>query len=313
MSAQLISRRLVGNLAAGFVSLVGLMTDPRASTADEPQYQLQYRFQPNQFVYYEVTQAMTITAETGSYKNTARHDAQTIKHFRVLSVDESRQATIEAVIDQTRMEARFSEGDPPVESPAVLFDSTSGQPAPQQFQSVEAAIGKPTVRMLVSATGELLKVQNLQTASPNGAPAIDDQNAKNFLIILPASPVKVGDVWKDKITVPVTVSPGLHQPITLQRQYTLAEVRGSIAVLELKTSVLTPVNDSRLEAQLIQRTPRGKIEFDMERGLILSQNLTIQGESLNAGGNSVKLKAASQSTEKLLENPPKLASNAAGR
>ena len=100
-----------------------------------------------------------------------------------------------------------------------------------------------------------------------------DDASENFLDTLPDHPVHIGDVWKDDIKVPVSISKDLHQKLILRRYYRLESVDGNVATIHLSTSELSPVADPMIRAQLIQKLPEGKILFDMAKGVVTSRDL----------------------------------------
>jgi hypothetical protein len=103
------------------------------------------------------------------------------------------------------------------------------------------------------------------------------------------------------LEVPVTVgSGGLTQLVKVQRVFTLTRVTGQKATISLKSVILTPVNDPQIEAQLVQRTPTGTLEFDLQQGLFLSQELTAEKSVLNAFGGQSALQATSITQERLI-------------
>ncbi len=113
------------------------------------------------------------------------------------------------------------------------------------------------------------RVSPLPGVSPS--PATDP--SESFLDLLPAKPVHVGDEWFDDIKIKVMISRELTQKITLRRRYTLESVNGNVATIHLQTVEITPVQEPQIRAQLVQRTPEGKITFSLERGAITARDL----------------------------------------
>jgi hypothetical protein len=265
------------------------------SPGEGPSQRLAYKFAPGQFAHYEVTSNMKIITQKGTVQAVAKNDSQSWKQLRVVTVDDEGNATLEPVITRVKMRAQFDN------LPEVTWDSQADPAPPKDFAAVAAQIGRAHARVVVSPNGELLKITALAGAPDHIAAAADKADPKyNFLVVLPKEPIGVGAVWKDRFQVPVTVGMGLSQPITLQRQYTLTKINGSIATIALKTSVVTPINNAEIEGQLMQRTPAGIIEFDVDRGLIVSQNTSVDNQVVNAMGPGTKLQANSDTLEKLV-------------
>uniref|UniRef100_A0A7C2K2H7 Uncharacterized protein n=1 Tax=Schlesneria paludicola TaxID=360056 RepID=A0A7C2K2H7_9PLAN len=255
---------------------------------------LAYKFSPGQFVHYEVAASSKIVMQKGEVQATATNETQTWKQFRVVTVDEQGNGTLEPIITRVKMQAQFNN------LPEVSWDSQTGGEPPKDFAPLAQTIGRAHTRIVFAPNGELLKITPLPGAPEHLAHAADKADPKhNFLIMLPKEPVGVGAVWKDRFQTPVSVGNGLTQPITLQRQYTLVGINGSIATIALKTSVITPLNNAEIEGQLIQRTPSGTIEFDIDRGVIVSQASSVNNQVVNAMGPGTRLQAESETREKL--------------
>jgi hypothetical protein len=297
-----------GSLAAVWTAVVlfaGVLVaqDPVPSTVTlvnpgaEPTYRLVYKFTPGQFAHYEVSNSMRIVTQYGGANSVATNESQAWKQYRVVTVDEQGQATLEPIITRVKMSAQFDNLD------AVKYDSQDPAPPPKDFAEIAKSVGQAVARVLFTSNGELLKISPLPGAPEKlaaAAPKADPQ--ANFLVSLPKEAVGVGAVWKDRYQVPVTLGAGkLTQPITLQRQYTLTQVSGSIATITSKTTILTPLNDPQVEAQLIQRTPTGTIEFDLDRGLLVSHHTTVDKTVVNAFGPNSQLQASSETREKLTQ------------
>jgi hypothetical protein len=258
-------------------------------------YQLLYKFEAGQVWHYEVSDDMTFTTQKGQATLTALQESQSWKHYRVVSVDANGTAVLEPTIDRVRLSVRSGEDQ------GVFYDSQSGTAPPAVIRGIADTLQRPLAHVTFTSNGEMVTGKSLLPTSDekDNAAATDDASL-NFLIVFPKTPVKVGETWKDQIKVSVTVDKGLRQPVNIQRQYTLQTVEGDLATISLKTSIMTLVDPAQ-HAQLIQRAPNGTIVFDMQRGLIVSRKLDIDGEVIGFAGGDSKLHAVSHRLEKLVE------------
>jgi hypothetical protein len=264
-----------------------------ASPGQGPTHQLAYKFTPGQFAHYEVTQRMTIVSKYPQSEEKMKNESVTTKHFRVIAAESGGAAQLEPMIDRVRMSVKFNDAEP------ISYDSAAKEPPPPGFEAVAKTVGQAMARVHLTPNGELTKVTVLGEASPALTAAAAEADPKlNFLIPLPREAVGVGAVWKDRYQVPVSVGQGLTQPITLQREFQLTNVEGKAATITFRTSVITPVSDPQIEAQLLQRKPSGTVEFDLERGLILSQKTTASGQVVQAFGPNTALQAALETSER---------------
>jgi hypothetical protein len=270
-----------------------------AAADDGTTYPLRYKFQAGQSLYYEVENATTIVTRFNGSDETVTNQSRAWKQLRVTSVDGQGGAQLEPVVERVVMSATKDGED------AVTYDSAVDADPPLQFLGVKRTIGQVQARVGVGANGELKKVVPLATDNEALKAAAEKNDPRlNFLVVLPDKPVRIGESWKDRFTEEVTVGKSLKQEVTLQRTYTLTGVQGSVATIKLKTSVVTPVNDPQIEVQLIQRTPSGTIEFDLEQGRILSMRTQIDQTVVGAFGPNSSIAAVTKSSEKLLPGPP---------
>lgn len=256
---------------------------------------LNYKFQPGQFVYYSGTSRVQYITQLGDQSQfSTLQTNETGTHFRVVTVDENGLALIEPVIDRTRMTAKM-EGKETVE-----YDSAKAVDPQSQFRAIQDAIGRTVARFQVAPNGKLIKATVVDTTAPQ---ALRDAAGKldtrfPYLSLLPSTPVSVGDKWREDYSI-VVINEGLKQPIPMRRVYELTAVASGIARISFKTVVLTPLNEAELEKQVIQQTPSGTIDFDIDRGLVRSYTSNIDRTVLNAFGQQSLLNVTGKSTETL--------------
>ncbi len=253
-------------------------------------YLLKYKFEPNQFVHYDVAHSQTYTHQKAEHRLKATTESKARKHYRVVSVSPDGVATLEPVIDHVVMSAREDNKTP------LVWNSDNGpENCPAQFRATAERIGKPQVRMQFASSGELLSVVPLNTTPVSASPEA------NFLLEFPSTAIPVGHVWSDEFSVDVNVTQTLKKPVTISRKYRLVSVEGSQAVIELKSTLLTPVREPEILAQLIQRTPQGTIVFDLDRGVLVSRELAIDKREVGALGDQSFLRVVSTYSERLSE------------
>lgn len=283
--------------SCGLVAIVCCAID--FARGEEATYLLKYKFQPEQFLYFEVENTMKIVTQFNGASETVTNTSQAWKQLRVVSVDETGNALLEPMIERVKLSTQTDGQD------AITYDSLEDATPPLQFRDIKGTVGTVIARVNVSAHGELNQVipvlQNNQAL--NDAAKKNDPQL-NFLTVLPKTAVRIGESWKDRFTTDVTVEKSLKKDVIVQRTFTLVSVAGSIASIKLKTSVVTPINDPQMQVQLIQRTPTGVIEFDMAKGQIASMKTQIDETVFNAFGPKSSMSAVTKSVEKLLPSRP---------
>lgn len=272
-------------------------------------YSLRYKFTPNEFVHYRVETENKITVQLNQNTQTSENSANTLKHYRVISVNDEGQGTLETRIDRVKMKVKFDNEEP------ATFDSEQ-DPAKdlKQFEPIRANISKPS-RIVYSPLGEVIKILELKIGpdgskfeEPSGSGKPDEEKSRRlgFLIPLPEQEVKVGDTWNDELDVEVAISKTLRKKVPVRRVFTLESVDGDVAKITFKTKIMTRLNDPKLSMQLIQKTPSGTIKLDMERGILISQDVSLDKAQVGVFDGKGAMRAISTRQETLI-NPTEIA------
>lgn len=267
-------------------------TKKAATTAEL--YELHYKFKRGEFLHYETNSSSTMTVAAGNFSQVLKETRQTQKHLRVVAVDAKGSVVLEPVIDHVVMTAQGDDND------AVVFDSESKRPAPQQFRGVAVTLGKAIIRVRYSSTGdieEVLPIPGLEEKLPK------DESTHAFLVVLPGEPVSVGKNWNDDFKVAVSVTRTLSRTVTIRRRYTLEKVADGFAYITFRTYPLSLVKDAHTKAQLIQRSLSGLVKFDIDKGRIVEWSSRGSGQVFGAFGATSAMEAKSKSMERYVAKP----------
>lgn len=282
---------------------------------DATTYSLRFKFTPGDFAHYTVDAQNQFTVELNEAKEKTVNSTKTQKHYRVVAVDESGNATLETMIDRVQMSVQFNGGIP------ATFDSI--QPVEkdlEQFVPIRKTIGRPA-RIVYSPTGEVITVLELQEnskgaifkeASKKGSEKLDNEKTRSlgFLIPLPEDSVKIGESWNEDFEAEVSVSKTLRKKVPIRRIFTLKSVEGDLAVISFKTKIMERLNDPKFSIQLIQKTPSGTIKLDLEKGVIVSQNVSLDKAQVGVFDGQGAMRAITSVSE-LLVDPASLAQKTA--
>lgn len=256
-----------------------------AAGAAEPEtddaVRLRYAFQAGDVVAAEVAhRALTETTMNGVTEAVETMTDST-KTWRVVAVDEGGVATLEQSVDGVTMTSRSSDRG------EVRWASAGDAEPPPGYEAVRASLGVPLVRLQVSPDGRVLERRELR---PCPAAASGDL----VIVPLPEEPIAVGHVWTVPDELVVEVPNGPRKLVRTRLRYRLEEVRDGLATIRVDTTVLTPLDDPRLEARLLERIWDGTIRFDIEAGRIVSRRTAIDRRVVGFGGpqSSVRYKAS---------------------
>lgn len=264
-------------------------------TAPTNKVTLRYRFTPGQIVRYEVTHEGEITTQVAEVAETTRNKSQSRKHFRVAGVSPEGAGDLELIIDWVRLEASF--GD----NPPTVFQSDDPEKQPRAYDAVLQAIGKPQAVLRLSPVGKVLDLtrkQNTSTSTPTKPTAGAASAPESYLVPLPEEALAVGESWKERFELEVVTQDKLPLKVAMQRSYKLASLDKHQATIDFRTTILTPIEDPALAAQLIQRETSGKIVFDVEKGLVISRTSAVDRTVVNPFGSKSSMRAASKYTER---------------
>jgi len=273
-------------------------------------HKLAFKFRPGQIVRQEITHESEITTHKNQDTETARNSSRSKRHFKVAAVDDQTgEGDLEWTIDWVHMTASFQTADGTKTRP-VEFQSNDPKKHPEQFNHILASVGRPLaiirfgqngapVRVVTGSVPQASTGLNGETKETSGSP-LTDGSLEAYLIPLPEQPVSVGESWKDRFDVLVRDDMKNRSKIIIQRVYKLSEIKDGRAIIELRTAILTPVNNGAIAAQLIQREITGKIVFDIERGLIVSRETVVDNTVVNAVGANSSMRALSKYHEKLV-------------
>ena len=201
--------------------------------------------------------------------------------WRVVHVDATGAATLEQSVNDVTMTSRSSDRG------EIRWASSGDAEPPPGYEAVPASLGVPLVRLTVSPAGLVLERRELR---PCPAAASGDL----VIVPLPEEPVPVGHIWTVPDEVIVEVPNGPRKAVRTRLRYRLEAVHDGLATIAVDTTVLTPLDDPRLEARLLERIWDGTIRFDIEAGRITSRRTAIDRRVVGFCGpqSSVRYKAS---------------------
>jgi hypothetical protein len=306
---------------------------PSVSHADG--WTLRYKFTPDQKLHYETHQTMTLDAMMGEGRKVDRSELRQRRVFTVLSVEENGAAHVAMQFEHVWMKKQIDKLEPiefdstmkPAEIPAAFRQVAHGLKgsAPRYWLSsqgaslyppaAEQAIQPAVSRQEGTADSSIALVEGdvvdkgIELAVGSGLQAASIQKKKendpgSFLMPLPEDAVKVGDTWKETISVPVRVTQEINRQVPILRTFRLDSVENGVATISFRSSIETPVKGAIVRSQLIQATPRGTMTFDIDRGVMLRREMRYNESVVGALGQESVLSSIGTNTETLVDGTP---------
>jgi hypothetical protein len=242
---------------------------------------LEYRFQSGERLGMQVAhRALTETTMDGTTQ-TVETMTDSTKVWRVVSVDDRGRATVEQSVDDVVMTSRTSDRG------AVRWSSAGDAEPPPGYEGVRGSLGVPLTRLVIDRAGRIEQRRELRPSPPSSTGDL-------VVVPLPTDPVAPGAEWTIPEEIVVEVPNGPRKAVRTRLRYRLDSVVDGIATIRVDTTVLTPVDDPRLEARLLERIWNGVVLFDIEAGRVTGRRTAIDRRVVGFGGpqSSVRYKAS---------------------
>jgi len=263
----------------------------RTADGAEPAAQpvtLEYRFQPHEKIDMDVSHRAITETTVGATSQSTETATDSRKTWTVVSVDGEGLATLEHSVDDVTMTSSTSDRG------QIRWSSRGDDAPPPGYEQVKASLGVPLSRLVVDRSGRVINRRELRPCPPSSTGDL-------VVVPLPEGPVTEGAEWTVPQEVVVEVPGGLRKAVRTRLRYQLTAVRDGIATIRVDTTVLTPIDDPRLESRLLERIWDGEIEFDIDRGLVLRRATGIDRRVVGFEGPESSVRYKSSLEERLVE------------
>jgi hypothetical protein len=272
--------------------------DAPSAQPDVKKFTLQYKFKPGEVIRTQVLHRVSLDTTIAGSTQTAETTSGSVKVWKITDVDPSGKITLEHSVESVDMRQRVTGRE------EIVYDSKSGKAPPQGYEAVAKSVGVPLTQVTIDTSGKVLKrVDKLQNTTTDG------QN-NQMVIPLPSGSVAIGDDWNLPNDVTIQLEGGETKIIKTRQHYVLEKVSNGVATISVATQVLTPVNNPKIQSQLIQRLTQGAIKFDIDAGRVLSQQLELDERVLGFNGVDSSLIYLGRFTDYYLPTRAKTAAKA---
>jgi len=264
-----------------------------------PSYRLAYRFAAGDVLRTKVVQLSTVETKIKGVAQSTKLRTVSTRVWRIQKVDADGSITFEHSVEQVEMWNNV-EG-----RQEVHYNSATDKTPPPEFANVAASVGKVLATVKIDPYGRLLSRSNAQ---PQYNPGIGD-----LTIPFPPAdkqPIKPGVSWSIPDELKLPLEDGTIKKVQTQQQYRLEKVEAGVATIAVATQVLTPINDPKLQSQLVQRLQRGTIKFDVDAGRLLHKQLDIDQEVFGFSGADSHMLYLARFTEEPVKDTDQTAKKA---
>jgi hypothetical protein len=272
-------RRVMNRAAPFFFVAAGCLAAAAALGADG--VALRYRFEPGETITMDVTHRALTETTIGAARQSVETATDSTKIWTIVAVDADGRATIEHSVGDVTMTSRASDKG------ETRWSSRDPGPVPPDYEAVTQSLGVPLSRVEVDTTGRVLARRDFKPTPPSSTGDL-------MVVPLPDEPASVGTEWTVPQEVVVEVPNGPRKAVKTRLRYRVESLRDGIATIHVDTTVLTPLDDPRLEARLLERIWDGEIEFDVARGRLLRRSTGVDRRVVGFSGpeSSVRYKAS---------------------
>jgi len=258
----------------------------KPSSSQPGRYRLRYSLQPGEELRWRVVHRASVRTVVTQTEQTAETVTQSVKTWKVLSRRPDGTVTFQLQVDDVDMTHRIGG------RPEVRYSTREKQEPPLGFEDVAKTVGKPLARITLDSRGHVLEREQLEP---------DAFQTHGYLTVpFPEEPVAIGESWTFPDEIMVPLRNGTVKKVKVQQKFTLVSVKNDVATIEVKTQVLTPIDDPEVEVQLVQRLSEGTIKFDVTAGHILSQEIEVDRQVVGFQGPASSFHYRTRFTEDFL-------------
>ena len=254
-------------------------------------YQLRYKFQPEQTISYKVVHLVTVRTTVKGTTQTAKTRSVSTKVWVVSDTDADGNATFVHKVADVDMWQQVSGQQ------EIRFNSRAGEEeVPPEYQAVAESVGVPLAVITLSPTGVVVhrEAKHRQMNLGMGGVAVP----------LPAESIPIGHIWSQPHELQAKLKDGRIKKVKARDVYKLTGVATGVATILVQTQLLTPIDDPAVRSQLIQRMSSGTIKFDMDAGRVIGKQMDWDENVVGFNGVESNMQYLARFTEELLPDAP---------
>lgn len=251
----------------------------------EEVYDLRYKFKAGDTFRTKVTHLVTVETKIQGTSETAKTRSISTKLWTIKSVDKDGNITFANSVESVDMWQKMSG------RAEISYNSQTDKKPPVEYEHVATSLGKPLSTITIDQHGKIVTRDKTMFNSGIGELAVP----------LPDQPLKVGQEWYVPDDILLRMADKTMKTIKARQRFTLLKVETGIATITVKTEILTPVNDPKIQSQLVQRMQHGSIKFDIDAGRIVSKQMDLDETVIGFSGTESVMQYLARLTEEPYE------------
>ncbi len=235
------------------------ITDAASNINRLQRFSLRYALKPGEELRWDVEHIASVETKVGEHQEKLSSRTNSTKLWRVIEVDSRGNMTLQNSVERLSLWNKTGDDEP------VSYDSEKGGQPPPMFDAAVAKVGVVLATVTIDPTGNLISRNTNLSESSFGV--------GDITIPFPDEPIGIGHQWSVSGETSARHGDGRVKTIKSRRLYTLSAVENQVAIIDFQTEILTPIEDPKIESQIIQKKNRGKIKFDLAAGRVLAQEI----------------------------------------
>ena len=257
----------------------------KARVVEDEKFELRYKYAPDEVVRWKVVHLATTETLIQGNSQSSRSRATSVKVWTVTQVNDDGNITLSHSVDHVDMWQKVTD------RPEIRYNSETDEEPPPEYRQVAKTLSRPLTSITIQPDGTVVE---RESESPDFKFGVG-----NMVMRLPLQAIAVGSTWFESSEIRVRLPDNRFKQIKTRKLYTLGKVQTGVASISVKTEVLTPVNDPKLEAGLMQQLTEGAIKFDIDAGRVISKQMDWDETIIGFNGADSMLKYLARFTEKL--------------
>lgn len=244
-------------------------------------FDLRYRFEEGETFRTKVVHLVTVETKIQGTVETAKTRSVSTKLWKIDKVDDEGNITFVHMVESVDMWQKMSN------RAEVSYNSQTDENPPPEYEHVAGSIGKPLATITINPHGRIINRDKTQFNGGLG----------DLTVTLPETPVAIGAQWYVPDEIAVRMPDKTVKMIKARDVFTLVKVETGIATISVKTEILTPVSDPKVQSQLVQRMQHGTIKFDLDAGRIRSKQMDLDETVVGFSGAESVMQYLARLTE----------------
>lgn len=246
-------------------------------------YVLTYKFAAGDVVRTKVTHLVTVDTTIKGATQTAKTRSVSTKSWKISKIDDDGNYVFEHFVEHVNMWQAVSGRQ------EIRYNSATDETPPPEYTHVAETIGKPLATVVMDRFGQIVTRQDAAKTLNLGMGSLT--------VPLPTEPVKIGAVWNLPEEVKIRLEDMRELKIKVRQQYKLVKVETGVATISVETQVLTPIDDPKVQVQLVQRLQRGTIKFDVDAGRLIHKQMDLNESVIGFNGAESNMQYLARFTE----------------